>query len=156
MSNYSIRQGNKDDLDLIGPLWEKLNELHYNLSPHFKDRFREMTWEKRKQKLLEKSREMRIDYVVDNESNAVIGYCISTLEAEESATGELDSLYIDENHRHSGLGRQLVQRSIEWMDSRGATTRKLLVGVGNEQVLEFYEQFGFYPLHIVMQNVKEK
>ncbi len=35
-------------------------------------------------------------------------------------------------------------------------TQKLLVGVGNEQLLDFYKQFGFYLLHIILQRVEKE
>ena len=64
MDKYITKQGNENDLDLIRPLWEKLNQLHFNLALHFKSRFQDMTWEKRKQNLLKKSKDMLVDYVV--------------------------------------------------------------------------------------------
>ncbi|MGV8138529.1 MAG: GNAT family N-acetyltransferase [Mangrovibacterium sp.] len=151
MDRYSIKQGNENDLDLIGPLWEKLNQLHFDLSPHFKSRFQDMTWNKRKQKLLEKSKDILFNYVIDNENNKIIGYCISTIDIEDHKIGEIDSIYVDETYRKSGLGKQLVERAIQWLKSRNTETQKLIVAAGNESVSDFYRQFDFYPLHIVLQ-----
>jgi ribosomal protein S18 acetylase RimI-like enzyme len=151
-----IKRGNKNDLDLIQPLWEKLNQLHFELSPHFKPRFQKMNWDKRKRKLFEKSKDILFDYAMDTESNQIIGYCISTIDNEDNRIGEIDSIYVDQSYRKSGLGKQLVDRAIQWLKSNGTETQKLLVGVGNEQVLGFYEQFDFYPLHIVLQRIEKK
>jgi ribosomal protein S18 acetylase RimI-like enzyme len=156
MDRYSIKQGDVNDLDLIKPLWEKLNQLHFNLSPHFRNRFQDMTWEKRKQKLLEKSKDILVDYVVDNKNDEIIGYCISTIDIEDYKIGEIDSIYIDETYRKSGLGRQLVERAIQWLKFRNTETQKLLVGAGNESVFDFYKQFDFYPLHIVLHRIEGK
>ena len=34
--------------------------------------------------------------------------------------------------------------------------QKLLVGVGNESVIDYYKQFDFLPLHIVLQRKEQK
>jgi ribosomal protein S18 acetylase RimI-like enzyme len=156
MDRYEIKQGTSDNLDLIKPLWEKLNQLHYNLSLHFKNRFREMNWEKRKHKLIQKSKDVFFDYVIDLSDNSIIGYCISSIDKEDNTIGEIDSIYIDEVHRKSGLGKKLVERAILWLKSNNTETQKLFVGVGNEQVFDFYKQFDFYPLHIVLQRIEKK
>ncbi|MFC2088310.1 GNAT family N-acetyltransferase [Calditrichota bacterium] len=156
MSDYLIKRGNKNDLDSIKPLWEKLNQLHQDLSPNFKSRFKNKTWESRKHDLTKKSKEILIDYVINNKNNKIIGYCISTIDREDDKIGEIDSIYIDELYRKSGLGKKLIEQSIQWLISQGTKTQKLLVGVGNEQVLDYYRQFNFYPLHIVMQRIDKK
>jgi diamine N-acetyltransferase len=155
MKKFDIKQGYKTDLDLIKPLWEKLNYLHFEVSPHFKSRFQNMNCENRKQKLLENLKDILFEYAIDNENNTIIGYCISTIHNEDPKTGEIDSIFVDENYRKSGLGKQFIGRAIGWLKSNGTETQKLLVGVGNEQVFEFYKQFDFYPLHIVLQRIEK-
>ena len=150
--NYQIKQTDLSEIDLIQPLWEKLNLLHFDLSQNFKHRFADMSWEKRKTKLLDKSEEIMIETVRD-ENNILIGYCISSIEKGNNLTGEIDSVYIEESHRKSGLGTQLIQNAIDWLTTKGTVEQKLLVGIGNEKVLDFYKQFDFYPLHIVLQRI---
>jgi ribosomal protein S18 acetylase RimI-like enzyme len=156
MDKFNIKQGNIDNLDLIRPLWEKLNQLHLDLSPHFKNRFQEMNWNKRKRKLLERSKDILFDYVIVENGSKIVGYCISTIDKEDSKIGEIDSIFIDEAYRKSGLGKKLVDKAILWLKSNNTETQKLLVGVGNEQVFDFYKQFDFYPLHIVLQRIEKK
>jgi len=156
MNRYDIMQGNADNLDLIQPLWEKLNQLHFDLSLHFKNRFQDMNWDKRKHMLLQKSKNILFDYVIDKNDNRIIGYCISTIDKEDNKIGEIDSIYIDETYRKSGLGKQLIDRAILWLKSNKTEIQKLLVGVGNEQVFDFYKQFDFFPLHIVLQRIEKK
>jgi ribosomal protein S18 acetylase RimI-like enzyme len=156
MEKYTIIQGKETELDLIRPLWEKLNQLHADLSPYFKDRYLEMEWDKRKCKLLEKSKHIQFEYVIELENDQLIGYCISSIDKDDDTIGEIDSIYIDETHRKSGLGKQLFERAIQWLVTNGTETQKLIVGVGNEQVLDFYKHFDFYPLHIVLQRNTKK
>jgi len=156
MNKYRIDQGDVDELDMIRPLWEKLNQMHLELSPYFKSRFKAMSWDERKLKLLKKSQDILFEYIIDNKNERIVGYCISTIEKDDNYTGEIDSIYIDEEYRKSGLGKQLVDSAIQWLKSNNIETQKLLVGVGNEQVLGFYKQFDFYPLHIVLQRITDK
>lgn len=153
MDRYCIKQGNVADLDMIKPLWEKLNQLHYNLSPHFKSRYQNMKWTYRKRLLIEKSKDLLLEYVIDNNTNEIIGYCISTIDRNDPKSGEIDSIFIDEAYRNSGLGKQLITRAIQWLNSNNTETQKLIVATGNEQVLDFYKQFEFYPQNIVLQRL---
>jgi len=152
MKNYSIKCLDIKEIDLIQPLWEQLNLLHSDLSLNFKHRFDNMNWEKRKTKLMDKSAEIMIDAVVDGENRA-IGYCVSTIDKTNPKVGEIDSIYIDASHRDSGLGKQLINNAIDWLIEKETTEQHLLVGVGNEKVLDFYKQFNFYPRHIVLQRI---
>jgi ribosomal protein S18 acetylase RimI-like enzyme len=156
MDEIEIKRGSLESIDLIQNLWEHLNQLHLNKSPYFKDRYQNLSWGKRKQKLTAKSSDILIEYAVDNKEHKIIGYCISTIDREDKSIGEIDSIYIDEFYRNSGLGKQFIDRAISWLESNNVETQKLLVGVGNEGVLNFYKQFNFYPLHIVLQRVKKK
>lgn len=156
MDKYEIRRGSISDLDLIKPLWEKLNNIHENLSPDFKERFGKMNWETRKNKLLLKSCKIMFDYVIEVESQSIIGYCVCSIEKNNEKTGEIDSVFIEENHRKSGVGAKLMDNAINWLIQEKTEIQKLIVGVGNEDVLDFYKQFDFYPLHIVLQRKETK
>ena len=150
--NYQIKRLDTRELDIIQPLWEKLNQLHFNLSPDFKNRYKEMSWEKRKTKLTDKSEELMIDIVLDDK-DSLIGYCISSIDKTNHKAGEIDSVYIEESHRNAGLGKLLINNAIEWLTMKGTTEQKLAVGVGNEKVLDFYRQFNFYPLQLILQRI---
>ena len=156
MNEYLIQEGNQDDLDLVKHLWEKLCRYHCDLSVHFRDRFKDATWEKRKRRLLDGSRDILLNYVVEKESGQMVGYCISTIAKEDGTVGEVSSIYVEETYRRSGLGTDLILRALEWLQLKETKIQKLLVGVGNEEVLEFYKQFGFVPFHIELQRVEKK
>jgi diamine N-acetyltransferase len=153
MNEFSIKRGDRDSLDLIKPLWEKLNRIHQGSSLHFKERYEKMDWDKRKSALIEKSGKIMIDYAIDE--GEIIGYCISTTDKHDLSTGEIDSILVEKRYRKSGLGRRFMENAIQWLDSEGVKTKRLLVSVGNEKVLDFYRLFNFYPLHIILQK-KEK
>jgi len=137
----------KSEIGKIKPLWRKLKELHHNDSRYFKDYYRDLTFEKRCEKFcaLDDSR-IRIEVIEDNGITA--GYCISTIENE---TGEIDSLYIEEDYRQYGYGKRLVENGIVWMREQGCG--KITVGVaeGHEDVIGFYRSLGFFPRMTYLQ-----
>ncbi len=151
MIEFSIKQGQIEDLDLVKPLWEKLNDLHESLSPNFKERFQRMNWDKRKSNLISKAGKFLLEYVIENKNNKIVAYCISTIEKENEKVGEIDSIFVEKELRKSGIGKQLMDNAINWLISQNTETQRLLVGVGNEKVIDYYHQFDFHPLHIVLQ-----
>ncbi len=156
MLNFSIKQGKIEDLDLVKPLWEKLNGLHESLSPNFKERFQEMNWDKRKINLINKSGKLFLEFAIDNRNNKIVAYCISTIEKRNEKVGEIDSIFVEKEQRKLGIGKQLLNNAINWLISQNTETQKLLVGVGNESVIDYYKQFDFLPLHIILQRKKSK
>ena len=93
------------------------------------------------------------DYAVESITGATIGYCISSIDRDDNTIGEIDSIYVDEAYRKSGIGKQLMEKAIEWLSARGTKSQKIIVVVGNEQVLNYYSQFDFFSLHIVLQRI---
>ncbi len=156
MLDFSIKQGQIEDLDLVKPLWEKLNGLHKSLSPNFKERFQAMNWDKRKINLISKSGKLFLEFAIDNKNNKIVAYCISSIEKRNEKVGEIDSIFVEKEQRKSGIGKQLLNNAINWLISQNTETQKLLVGVGNESVIDYYKQFDFLPLHIVLQRKESK
>jgi ribosomal protein S18 acetylase RimI-like enzyme len=156
MHSFHVVRGDIHDLDRIKPLWEELNLIHSKSSPYFRERYEGVTWDKRKADLIKKSGEINLDYVIDKNTDAIIGYCISSIERDDPTNGEIDSILIDDRYRKSGLGKQLMENAIQWLDGKGVKVKRLMVSVGNEKVLDFYKQFDFYPLHIILQKLENK
>jgi ribosomal protein S18 acetylase RimI-like enzyme len=86
-----------------------------------------------------------------NAQDVPVGYCVSTLNL--SKVGEIESIYVDENFRHLGIGDTLIRKALSWMDSKGAISKVVEVGAGNEQVFSFCERYGFFPRKTVLKQV---
>jgi diamine N-acetyltransferase len=142
-----------DHIDSIKPLWEKLRDHHRELSPYFPERYVEFTFQERKKDLLKKSENgiLRIETAYDESTEQLIGYCISSIDEQ---IGEVDSIYLEENYRSTGIGDTLMKRSLNWMDQNGAETKRIMVASGNENMLAFYSRYRFFPKHIILEQVK--
>jgi len=138
---------NKSQIQKIKLLWEKLNVMHLNDSHYFKDHYKNFTFDTRCRKFNDISNDnIRIEIVEDNKTP--VGYCISTIEKK---VGEIDSLFIEEEYRKYGFGKQLIENSIKWLNQNNC--KKILVAVaeGHESVFDYYKKFGFYPRMTYLQ-----
>lgn len=148
--NISYKELDINQIDLIKPLWEKLKLHHGHLSAHFKERYVEFTFQERKAQLLNKSENgtLRVEIVQDKNKNKFIGYCISSISNLE---GEIDSIYLDEEYRSFGIGKELMEHALKWMDENKIEKKKIIVAAGNEDLLSFYEFYDFFPRHIILE-----
>lgn len=147
MDCFSIEVIDKKRLIEIKPLWEKLNELHYRDSRHFKDHYSGFTFESRTEKFYNMADE-DLHIQVVRESNGPVGYCISTV---AGLSGEIDSLYLDGNQRGTGLGRHLVESAVLWMKEKMCSQIRVSVADGHESVMDFYGKMGFMPRLTILE-----
>ncbi len=130
-------------IELIKPLWEKLNQIHYRDSIYFKDSYIKFTFEKRIEKFLNMNEDDIFIEAVITDDNTIIGFCITTISGDK--TGEIESICIEEQYRRKKIGEKLIKNSLQWLKNKKASTVGLAVSYGHESVLPFYEKFGFYP-----------
>lgn len=153
MTEVEYTESGQENLDLIAPLWKKLNDEHIARSEHFSDQFAARTFDKRKKDLLSKSESgsLHIGIAHDSTTGDLIGYCVSTILKDQ---GEIDTIYIEPDYRGLGTGDNLMKRALAWMDSNLVTKKVLVVAAGNEGVYTFYSRYGFYPTHTMLEQVQ--
>lgn len=142
------------EIDEVRLLWEKLNDHSVAVSSRFSRALSERTFADNKSYLLEKSRtrRLKIDVVSAHNSQGFIGYCISSMIAQE--TGEIESLFVKEKYRKKGVGTRLVKRALEWFDAENVKVRSINVLCENAPVFGFYARFGFYPAMVNLLQTK--
>ena len=145
----------QNGLDIIQPLWDKLNAHHITVSKYFKDTRAVTTFDMRKKQLMEKSYQgaLRIDLARDAATKEFIGYCVTSVDREKQ--GEIESIYVEKEYRLSGIGDSLVTRALAWLET--VTVKKTILGVaeGNEGVFAFYRRHNFYPRVTVLMHRPE-
>ncbi len=145
--NMKILELNPNDIGEIQKLWEELNALHEERSTHFKKHFQTFTFEERSKRLLKREK-IKI-FVVSNGSD-YIGYCVSTIENNK---GEIDSICLFPEYQGRGIGKELMKKGLGWLEKMGCKSIKVAVAEGNEQVINFYKDFGFKQRFVVLQKV---
>jgi ribosomal protein S18 acetylase RimI-like enzyme len=155
MVNIDLVEMGSEGLDLIKPLWEQLTQHHKARSRYFREVYDSFSFEKRKETLLNKSKNgsLRVDLANDRDTGRFIGYCVSSV--SEDKEGEIDSIFIEEAYRSSGIGHSLMERVLAWMDCHGAAVKRVAVAVGNEEVLAFYGKYGFLPRQVILEQKKK-
>ena len=154
MQPYAYLCGGPELLDTIEPLWRKLNDIHRTVSPHFADRAAASSFTARKQGLLEKAHngQLRVEVAKTKAEQQVIAYCVSTITPDW--TGEIDSIFVEEDHRGNGIADHLMSGALEWMEQAEVQAKILVVLWGNEQVHPFYQRYGFFPVSTTMRQKK--
>jgi ribosomal protein S18 acetylase RimI-like enzyme len=140
------------DLDKIQLLWEQLKAHHHKKSRFFKYRYEQMTFDDRKKVWLKKEK-LYIDTAKEDKSDKFVGYCVSSIDRKlESNEGEIESILVTAGYQELGIGKTLMERGIEWLESNNAESIKIAVAGGNEEVFSFYEKHGFFHFsNILMQ-----
>jgi ribosomal protein S18 acetylase RimI-like enzyme len=139
------------DIELIRPLWLKLNEHHHTMAGMFRSHYEQMTFDDRKKYFehIAGKGSLQLDLAWDPEAGRFVGYCVSSL--SEDKNGEIESIFLEEAYRGHDIGSALMVRALAWMDECGAMRKRVSVGDRNEGAWKFYEKFGFYPRMTVLE-----
>lgn len=156
MHAVAYRTTGISEIDLIRPLWEQLNEYHHAKASHFRTYYERMTFKDRKLHFchIHESGQLRLDLAADSATAEYVGYCVSSISAENA--GEVESLFVDTAYRSAGIGTVLVTRGLAWMDSCNVVRKRVSVGCGNESAWAFYRKFGFYPRMTVLEQKTDR
>ena len=135
----------KNEIHLIQPLWNALNQHHWEQSAHFKSHFCSFSFSDRCRKLLAAE---ALHILAAQENNQLVGYCIASTHQD---VGEIDSLYVLPEYRSQQLGEILTTKAMEWLTQQSCSELNVYVAEGNEQASSFYERFGFRHRFNVLQ-----
>lgn len=140
--NIVIVQKDINEIELIRPLWEKLNAVHFEKSVHFKSKYEDYAFEERIKSIYIKEQRgiIKLDMLYDSDAGEFVGYCLSSIEEED---GEIESIFIDKHYRKYGLGRRLMESALRWFEHEGITNIQIGVVYANDEALPFYERYGF-------------
>jgi ribosomal protein S18 acetylase RimI-like enzyme len=149
MHRITYRRLTATELARIKVLWEELNRIHLADSVYFKEYYAHFSFEKRIENWLRLPEKNFHLLVSETEDMIPIGYCISTIDADRK--GEIDSLFVNVSFRKQGIGKVLVEKSMEWLKANQCKPIRLTVSYGHESVLGFYQQLGFYSRLTVLE-----
>jgi ribosomal protein S18 acetylase RimI-like enzyme len=148
---YSIED--EEGIDIVAPLWEKLNEYHGRLSQNFAYDYSDRTWETRKKEFLGEADDLRVDLAKDIDAGELVGYCISSITS--ARLGEIDSIFVESDYRRNGIGDHLINSALGWLKEQGVKKIIVQVMVGNEEAQPFYNRHGFLPRTTIMMRINE-
>lgn len=136
----------------VKPLWEGLREHHSRITNDFAESIGKRCFEERVVDFNGKSESctFRIELIKDNKSQKYVGYSISSI--DNAAVGEIDSLFVEKAYRGMKIGDLLMNNALSWMDEHKTKKKIISVMAGND-VLCFYEKYGFKPRAYILEQV---
>jgi len=148
--NISIVEKDIKELKLIKTLWEKLNCIHFDKSVYFKDKFKEFTFDKRMEHIYEKAQKgiIKFEMILDNDNGNYVAYCLSSI---ENNLGEIESIFVEDEYRMLRLGDKLMKNVLNWFESNKTTNISINVVYANDDVLPFYERYGFHVGNYILK-----
>ncbi|HEY4513185.1 MAG TPA: GNAT family N-acetyltransferase [Candidatus Paceibacterota bacterium] len=93
--------------------------------------------DKRRKEINEKREDVH-NFVLKNQKNEVVGFCIAL---KLSSYGEIEGMYVLPELQGKGLGKKLMEKALEWLGSNLDII--LQVVVYNTQAIGFYKKMGF-------------
>ncbi|HOG64259.1 MAG TPA: GNAT family N-acetyltransferase [Spirochaetota bacterium] len=148
MDGITFKRISRRGLWEIEPLWQRLNALHADVSPHFGDLHENLTFDRRMGGLF-RLEDQDLHILAACSESRMIGYVVAVV---YEGRGEIESLFVDEAFRRRGIGRELCVRSMSWMRERECRTMVVAVSFGNESVIPFYRSLGFCERMVYLQH----
>jgi len=149
--NICLVEKDIKEIEIIKPLWEKLNLLHLDKAIYFKNKYKKFTFDKRMEAIYKKAQDgiVKLDMILDSDSGNYVGYCLTSI---EDTLGEIESIYIEKEYRNFGLGGTLMNSALKWFELNEIKNIEINVVYANEEALPFYERYGFYIGNYILRN----
>lgn len=150
--NICLVEKDITEIELIKPLWEKLNSIHLNKSVHFKSKYAKFTFDRRMESIHKKAENgvIRIDMLLDSDTGKYIGYCLSSI---EDNLGEIESIFIESQYRKFNFGDKLMRSALSWFELNLVTNIEINVVYANDEALPFYERYGFHIGNYILKRI---
>ena len=144
----TYHETDENDLEIIADMWKKLIHHLQSESKYFPMDYQRLIFEDRKEQFtkIAETGKLRLDIVKDG--NNYVAYSVSSI---INLKGFLDSLYVDKHYRNEGIGSKLMERSLKWMEANDVWDFEIMVSYGNEEALQFYKKYDFYPKHLILK-----
>ncbi|HVT88513.1 MAG TPA: GNAT family N-acetyltransferase [Tepidisphaeraceae bacterium] len=150
----TIRPATPDDVPSVLPMVGKLAALHEAWDPQRYD-YRQNVESMYDRWLRARATDGRSVFLVAERDQRLIGFIIGTIEhtipiyrLEE--TGYLHDLWVDEQYRHEGAGRQMAMLAVEKFRELGVKQIRLETAMANEAARKLFESCGFRACAIEM------
>ncbi len=128
----------KEFIEVYRKAYKGLEEYAYTTTKSIKSYFR---W------LLKRDRDGFYKAVIKGEPIGFIA-CDTNWKSpfEEVEVGEIHEVIVLPRYRRSGVGRELIEKCIEYSRKKGRKICELWVGEKNEEAKKFYKELGFKEL----------
>lgn len=134
MENITYQEANESDIDDLVNLLADLFTIEKDFKP-------DLSKQKLGLELLIKNQATATIQVAKNTSGKVLGMVTAQLvisTAQGAASAWVEDMVVDAKYRGQGIGKQLLQHTLDWAKQHGATRAQLLVDIENTEALGYY------------------
>ncbi|GAB3064046.1 GNAT family N-acetyltransferase [Virgibacillus ainsalahensis] len=138
-----IREASKEDIKSIARVYvDSWKNTYHGLVPN--EYLDTLSYEEAEKKWIDflKNENEPFIYISINDAGEVIGFASGKSIDEENFDGELYSLYLSEESRGLGIGRQLISAIAKHFKEKGIYSLMVWVMKQNKSGLGFYERMG--------------
>ncbi len=135
MESINYQVASDSDIDDLVSLLSDLFTIEKDFNP-------DLSKQKKGLELIIKNRNTATVQVAKNTAGKVIGMVTAQLvisTAQGAASAWIEDMVIHSSYRGHGIGKQLLQRTLDWAKENGATRAQLLVDIENKEALGYYE-----------------
>jgi ribosomal protein S18 acetylase RimI-like enzyme len=149
-----FRSATPDDVSAVLPMVRKIAAMHEQLDPA-KYTFRADPGETYRDWLRSRAKDPRSVFLVADAGTRRAGFLVATVVEEIpiyriEEMGFIHDLWVEENYRHEGIGRQLVTMAIERFRKIGVLQVRCDTAWDNPAARELFKTCGFRPSTVEM------
>ena len=144
-----IREAREEELLKVGRLWGKFMAFNAEFNSSF--RVKKKAPEIFSKEMIEKIRDSNCRLTVAEIDGELVGFCYSYISHKPKyfkleKFGFVGDLFIEPEYRRQGVGRMLVNDTMEFFSRRKVRQIELLVAIKNTNTIKFWESLGFSHL----------
>lgn len=135
MGNITYSEAIETDIADLVSLLSVLFSIEKDFNP-------DLTKQQKGLELLIKNNASTTIQVARNSAGKVIGMVTAQLvisTAQGAASAWVEDMVVDSSYRGLGVGKRLLEQTLAWAKSKGATRAQLLVDIANTDALGYYE-----------------
>ena len=140
------------EIDRIKPLWQELINHLKEQTNLYHDEFEAKVFEERIAPYLDKIKDGKSRLIIAIKDNVDIGYSLSSITKDK--LGELDSIYVNLEYRGYNIGDYFMKDALEFFEINNTIEDILMVSEGNEDVMKFYNKYGFEMRYYTLRRKK--
>jgi GNAT superfamily N-acetyltransferase len=135
MANITYNEAVETDIADLVSLLSVLFNIEKDFNP-------DLSKQQKGLELLIKNKATATIQVARNSSGKAIGMVTAQLvisTAQGAASAWIEDMVVDAEYRGCGVGKELLQQTLAWAKTKGATRAQLLVDISNTDALGYYE-----------------
>ncbi|MFH1978938.1 MAG: GNAT family N-acetyltransferase [Patescibacteria group bacterium] len=140
-----IRKANQKDLDDLLELAKLQVDYHHKIDNYYKP-FSKYRGIKKYHEQQLKDRDVRL-LVAEDENGKLIGFVDGSITTKPDINfkkiGEIDTIFIKEDHRKKGIGNKLIKELLKWFKEKNIKHVEADVDMRNENGVKAWGKFGF-------------